>query len=128
MQNVNELMQQLYELQTYEYDATVQPKTEEIIGALRARIPAPILSHYDRLGANGKKGVARLSHQTCSGCHLRVPLSVVLDLKRGDDVRCCDNCGRYLYLEEEPVAALEVITRPVRTRARKPAVPAVQFV
>ena len=123
-------MRQLFELQTYEFDATVQPRTEEIIGALRARIPAPILSHYDRLGAGGKKGVARLAHQTCSGCHLRVPLSVVLDLKRGEDIRCCDNCGRYLYLQEEPAAsaAPETATKPARARGRKPAVREAQFV
>jgi hypothetical protein len=115
-------MRQLFELQTLQFEVPVRPDAAAQIRALRARLPAPILDHYDRLGASGKKGVARLSHQTCSGCHLRVPLNVVLDLKHGDEVRCCDNCGRYLYLEEEPaVAGPEPAAKPVRSRGRKAA-------
>ena len=109
-------MQNLFELQLLEFDQTIRPGTEERIAELRAKIPAPILGHYDRLGARGKKGVALLRNQTCTGCHMRVPLNVVLDLKHGEEVCLCDNCQRYLYLRadekeglvlasEKPVAA-----------------------
>ena len=97
---MNELMRILIELQSLEYEETIQPNIEESILKLRAKIPKPILSHYDRLSDNGKKGVALLRNQTCTGCHMRVPVAVVMDLKRGANVCLCENCGRYLYLPE----------------------------
>lgn len=96
-------MERMFELQSLEFEETIQPNTEKRIASLRAKIPTPILAHYDRLCARGKKGVALLHHQTCTGCHMNVPLGVILELKRHEDVRCCDNCGRYLYLREEAV-------------------------
>lgn len=102
---MKEIMKNLFELQSLEFDETFQPDTEECIAKLRANIPAPILAHYDRLGDKGKRGVALLRNQTCSGCHMRVPLGVVLDVKRGDDIRLCDHCQRYLYLREEVAAS-----------------------
>jgi len=97
---MNELMRILIELQSLEFEETIQPNFEERIAKLRAKIPAPILSHYDCLGDQGKRGVAPLRNQTCTGCHMRVTVAVVLDLKHGKDVCLCENCGRYLYLAE----------------------------
>ena len=102
---MKEIMKYLFELQSLEFDATIRPETEKRIAALRAKIPAPILAHYDRLADQGKQGVALLRNQTCSGCHMRVPLGVVLDVKHGHDVCLCDNCRRYLYLREETSVA-----------------------
>jgi len=98
---MNELMQTLFELQSLEFEETIHPRTEARVKKLRAKIPQPILSHYDRLCASGKKGVALLTHQVCGGCHMRVPLAVVLDLMHGQDVRLCEHCGRYLFLRED---------------------------
>jgi hypothetical protein len=53
---MNELMRILIELQSLEFEETIQPNIEERITMLRAKIPTPILSHYDRLGDQGKKG------------------------------------------------------------------------
>jgi len=101
---MKEIMQNLFELQLLEFDTTIRSDTEAHIAALRTKIPAPILAHYDRLADQGKKGVALLRNQTCSGCHMRVPLGMVLDVKHGQDVCLCDNCRRYLYLPEEAPA------------------------
>ena len=65
---------------------------------LRAKIPSQILAHYDRLVARGKKGLAAVRGQVCSGCHMQVPLGVVMTLKHGDDIQLCESCGRYLFL------------------------------
>jgi predicted nucleic acid-binding Zn-ribbon protein len=109
MENPIELIKMLFELQTLEFEETVRPDSEEHVTRLRAKIPKPILDHYDRLGDKGKKGVALLQHQTCAGCHMSVPLGTVLEIKRGQDIRCCENCGRYLLLREaEPIVASPV--------------------
>ena len=97
---IQEIMKNLFELQTLEFDETMRPRTQERIAALRAMIPAPILAHYDRLGDQGKKGLSVVRHQTCSGCHMRLPLAVVMDVRHAQDVCLCENCRRYLYLPE----------------------------
>jgi len=100
---MQKIMQQLFELQALEFEKTIQPDQAAHVAELRAAIPQPILAHYDRMMVRGKKGVALLHHQTCSGCHMQVPLGVVLNLKRGEDVRLCETCQRYLYLPADPL-------------------------
>jgi len=43
---------------------------------------------------------------------MSVPVGVVLSLKRGTDVCLCGNCGRYLYLPEEPAPAADAVETP----------------
>jgi predicted nucleic acid-binding Zn-ribbon protein len=117
---MKEMMQNLFELQSLEFEETIQPNIEERVAELRAKIPTPILSHYDRLGDKGKKGVALLRHQICTGCHMRVPLAVVMDLKHGENVCLCDNCQRYLFLEEDLLEAGEPAAEKIPAkRSRK---------
>jgi hypothetical protein len=123
MMFIKEIMENLFELQKLEFDATIHPDTEDRINTLRAKIPAPILAHYDRLGDQGKKGVAVLRNQTCSGCHMRVPLASVMNVRHAEDVCLCDNCRRYLYLIEdtvpagEPAAETPATAKPVAAKS-----------
>lgn len=112
--NVNQLLQTLQKLQTLERDETWDDNMEKQIAELRAQIPPPILGHYDRLSASGKKGVAAVRNQVCTGCHVQVPRATVIHLMHGEDLQICDNCGCYLYLPEtkEPEA-------PKKTKSRK---------
>ncbi len=99
----------------------VREREAEIEG-LRAKIPEPILGHYDRLIARGKKGVALVNHGVCSECHMRVPIGTLVTLAHGQDVQLCGNCGRYLCLPAgEPFAEANApaSTGPPR-RTRKP--------
>jgi predicted nucleic acid-binding Zn-ribbon protein len=116
---MNETMRNLFELQTLEFDETIQSKTETRIVSLRAKIPKSVLAHYDRLGDSGKKGVALLLHQVCTGCHLSVPLHVVMELKHGEAVRLCENCRRYLYLQEEPADVVPALPKTTAKPHRK---------
>jgi predicted nucleic acid-binding Zn-ribbon protein len=117
---MKEIMRNLFELQSLEFDETIQSDTEARIADLREKILKPILSHYDRLGDKGKKGVALLHHQTCSGCHMRVPLGVVMDLKHGEEVCLCDNCQCYLYLPEDGAEDSDLASeKPAARRSRK---------
>jgi len=97
---MNKLLLILIELQSLEFKETIRPDVEDRIAKLRAKIPRPFLDHYDRLGDRGKKGVAPLRNQTCAGCHIGVPVAVVMTLKHAEDICMCENCGRYLYLPE----------------------------
>ena len=95
---MNELLQNLIKLQSLEFEKTTNKAAEPATAELRGKIPSQILGHYDRLVAHGKKGLAAVRDQVCTGCHMHLPIGVITTLMRDDDIQLCDNCGRYLYL------------------------------
>ena len=118
---MNELLQNLIRLQAIEFEETTEKNADAAVAELRAKIPPQIIGHYDRLVAKGKKGVTGVRGQTCTGCHMQVPVAVIMTLKHGTDIQLCENCGRYLYLLD----TVEVETRPPAAppkRGRKPRV------
>jgi hypothetical protein len=113
------LLQNLVRLQSVQFNMDNTPNAAGALAELRAKIPAQILGHYDRLVARGKKGVAAVHGQVCSGCHMQVPLGVVMTLRHEDDLQICESCGRYLYLPPaESTATVEPIVSP--KPAKKP--------
>lgn len=117
----------LLKLQAIDFDETNDKGAETLRDELRKTIPTPILGHYDRLVARGKKGVALVRNQVCTGCHMRLPIGTINTLMQNQDIQLCDTCGRYLYLEEttetavaEAPPAPKVESKPApRTRKRK---------
>ena len=122
---MNELLQILLKLQSLEFGEVKEKNAGTTITALRGKIPSQILGHYDRLVAKGKKGVAAVRNQVCTGCHMRLPIGVVATLMHNTDVQLCESCGRYLYLADSTgTTAPEVTAKPRPTRkARKPKSP-----
>ena len=121
-------LQKLIQLQSLEFGDQQSGAAGVDKEALRAQIPPQILGHYDRLVARGKKGIVAVRGQVCGGCHMQVPLAVVMTLRHEQDIQLCENCGRYLYLppEAEAVAAAPALARKPggKTRRRKKPVPA----
>ena len=120
---MNELLTNLLKLQALEFKETNETNPEAKIAELKAQIPQPILSHYERLVARGKKGVAMIRNQVCTGCHMRLPIGTINTLMQGQDIQLCDSCGRYLCLpdpEPTPAAETEPTSKPVAKRAIKP--------
>ncbi|HVM47120.1 MAG TPA: C4-type zinc ribbon domain-containing protein [Candidatus Acidoferrum sp.] len=125
---MNDVLQNLLKLQALEFGETGEKKIEAQVAELRAKIPQPILGHYDRLRARDKKGVAIVRNQTCTGCHMHVPIGMITVIMRGDDIQLCENCGRYLYLpdpaEAQFVEHLEAAKPAAKPRRRRALVPA----
>jgi predicted nucleic acid-binding Zn-ribbon protein len=105
---MNEIMKYLLKLQTLDFSETENKTNAAQIEELRGKIPAQILGHYDRLVARGKKGLAAVRNQVCTGCHMKQPLGLIMTLKHGTDIQLCDSCGRYLYLPDESASAPQV--------------------
>ncbi len=112
---MKQIIENLLKLQTIEFGGIARAETEKPRAELRAKIPAPILVHYDRLMARGKKGVAVIKGQTCGECHVQVPRNTVLILMNGTDIQLCGNCGRYLCLPEH----MNPAPPPVKTKKIK---------
>jgi len=119
---MNILLQNLIKLQSLEFGEIKEKNAEASIAELRGKIPPQIIAHYDRLLARGKKGVAAVRNQVCTGCHMRVPIGVVATLMHDTDIQICESCGRYLYLSDPTQATVPPETakpKPVR-KARSP--------
>lgn len=96
MKQTLELLRQLQEL-----DHPSKTKSApDLVAALRKRLPAPVLAHYDRCRARGRNPLAAMSDDgVCRGCNMRGSRGLVAALQRGDEIQVCENCGRYLVWE-----------------------------
>jgi predicted nucleic acid-binding Zn-ribbon protein len=124
---MKELLQNLLKLQSLEFGEIADPNADAAMAALRSKIPPQILAHYERLTARGKKGVALVRNQICTGCHMRLPIGVITTLMHARDIQLCDTCGRYLCLAEaaaQPPAQPAAEKAAARPRKRKAAIKA----
>src|SRR5271157_4667303 len=120
---MNNVLQSLLKLQALEFGETAGKNVEAQAAELRAVIPQPIVSHYDRLRVRGKKGVAIVRNQVCTGCHMHVPIGLITVLMRGEDIQLCESCGRYLYLPDPAEAEFLNKVEAVKPAAKAPAKP-----
>ena len=66
---------------------------------MQAEVPWADLTQYDRLRrAKRGLGVAAVVHDTCQGCRVTVPNSVLRQVKVGQDLALCPSCGRILHM------------------------------
>ena len=122
---MSEHITNLLKLQALDFDETTEKDQETLRTELRNIIPQPILAHYDRLVTRGKKGVAVVRNQVCTGCHMKLPIGTINTLMQNYDIQLCDTCGRYLFLPAEAAtpdpapAAKTQAKAPGKTRKRK---------
>src|SRR5437763_15603945 len=95
---MNKIIQKLVKLQALEFGEISSKTMASEVAELRTLIPPTILGHYDRLAVRGKKALAVVRNQVCSGCHMRLPIGTINTMMQGHDLQLCDSCGRYLYL------------------------------
>jgi len=121
---MNNVLQNLLKLQALEFGETSGKNIAAQIAELRGTIPQPVLGHYDRLRVRDKKGVAIVRNQSCTGCHMHVPIGLITVLMRGEDIQLCETCGRYLYLPDpaeseflQHLEAAKPAAKPHRRRA-----------
>ena len=120
---MNSILQDMLKLQALDFGESKAKNAEAQAAELRGKIPQPFIGHYDRLRVRGKKGLALVRDQVCTGCHMHVPIGQITVLMRGEDIQLCESCGRYLYLpdpaETEAMAEMEA----AKPKAKAPAKP-----
>ena len=97
---MRKIMEHLLAIQNYQLNARGHTPVLAEIEQRRAEVPAPVLAHFERMIARGKKGVAVVRDGVCTECHLRLTTGKLANLAADNDIWLCDNCGRYLYLSE----------------------------
>ena len=118
---MKDIIANLVTLQEIQFSGKKLPQPE--IDALRKSVPDPVLGHYDRLVARGKKGVAPVQNGICKGCQIQIPIGLVNSLIVGASISTCGNCGRYLCLLPEEAISLQDKNKSEAMRVAKVAVP-----
>jgi predicted nucleic acid-binding Zn-ribbon protein len=80
-----------------------------------ASLPKPMSALYSRIGARIRDGVAvaEARNRSCSACFMSLRPQVMAEVRRGEEIITCDNCGRILYVAPaEPVKADAAATQP----------------
>ncbi len=116
------LMEHLLAIQNYQLNA--RGHTPEALAEMKQRrseVPAPILAHFDRMIARGKKGLAAVRDGVCTECHLRLTTGKLADLAAAKDIWLCDNCGRYLYLPAAEKVDANAIPKSKPLPGKRPA-------
>jgi hypothetical protein len=126
------IIEQLFVLQDLEMGPKAGTPTARREGeAIRSEVPETILGHYDRLVQRGKKAVATVRRDVCTGCQMRLASGLYAKLLRDDDICVCDNCARYLRLAPEDLPGASPVPPPAvpkRAAARKRQAPVLEAV
>ena len=64
-----------------------------------ANLPKPLSGMYTRIKTRIRDGVAvaEARNRSCSACFMSLRPQVMAEIRRGEEVLTCDNCGRILY-------------------------------
>ena len=103
------------------YDAETQQQSQQLIAAraerdqVFANLPKPMSAMYSRISARIRDGVAvaEARNRSCSACFMALRPQVMAEIRRGEEIITCDNCGRILYYApSESVQTDSVATQP----------------
>ena len=67
----------------------------------RRQIPPFALSHFDRLEASGKKGIAEVVDKKCSACGAPVAEDEIEYLVKNKNIGVCDNCFAFIFMPDD---------------------------
>ena len=68
---------------------------------LAQNIEEDVMERYERLFASkGDAAVVAVEHGVCTGCHMKVTTATVVQVKSGNGIVSCEQCGRILYAGE----------------------------
>ena len=67
-------------------------------GELAGAVDEDVLARYQRLRRHkGENTVVGIEHSVCGGCHMKLPVQIVISCQAEREVVACPNCGRLLY-------------------------------
>ena len=96
MENVETIFEGLLELVRLDMqlrktgkETAERRQVEDAINSVRAKLPEPILGHFDRQKSRGKLGIAPVRGGVCGACHLKMPLGHVAELRHKQMILPC---------------------------------------
>ncbi len=79
-----------------------------------ANLPSSMSNMYARIKARIRDGVAvaEARNRSCTACFMSLRPQVMSEIRRGEDVLTCDNCGRILYYIADSLQPDTAATQP----------------
>jgi predicted nucleic acid-binding Zn-ribbon protein len=69
---------------------------DEKIGEMEESLEPAVRGRYRKLSGSRGRFIVPVINGTCFGCFVAIPTA--LTSERNQELRYCDNCGRFLYL------------------------------
>jgi predicted nucleic acid-binding Zn-ribbon protein len=87
------------------FDDETRTNAERLLAARKEReevfanLPKQISNLYSRIKTRIRDGVAvaEARNRSCTACFMSLRPQVMAEIRRGEDIMTCDNCGRILY-------------------------------
>ena len=93
-QSSREVEQEVFNIKVEDAIQQLDEKIAEMEESLEPRLRV----RYQRLASRNSRPIVPVIRGTCYGCFVSIPTALVSDADRNEDLRSCDNCGRFLYL------------------------------
>lgn len=71
---------------------------DEKVAEMTASLEPQTRGRYDRVAAKHPRVVVPVIRGICYGCFVAIPTAVAGGQDRNDELRHCQNCGRFLYM------------------------------
>jgi len=69
-------------------------------------IDLPTLNKFERiLNSKNGIGIVPIVHESCDGCHMKIPPQMIGKVRRGQEIVTCLNCSRILYFADDIAGA-----------------------
>ena len=103
------------------FDEETQRQSQQLVTAraerdqVYANLPKPLTTLYSRISARIRDGVAVAAarNRSCTACFMSLRPQVMSEIRRGEEIITCDNCGRILfYAPSDAVQADAVAPQP----------------
>lgn len=92
-------LKQVYDTE-YKTDSVKLQQLRAEIEKEEAKVDPQLLERYRDIKQHCVPPMAKLVDSQCSGCFMSLSSATLLELKSGDHIVECDNCGRILYMGE----------------------------
>ena len=87
------------------FDEETARQSEQLVVARKEReqvfanLPKAMSTMYSRISARIRDGVAvaEARNRSCTACFMSLRPQVMAEIRRGEEILTCDNCGRILY-------------------------------
>ncbi|MFW6202509.1 MAG: zinc ribbon domain-containing protein [Gemmatimonadota bacterium] len=89
------------EVEEEEFNVDVGEAVDDLdttIAEMEEQLSAAIRDRYDQLSRGRGRAVVPVINGICYGCFVSIPTAVASDVASNQEIRQCDNCGRFLYV------------------------------
>lgn len=77
-------------------------------GALESAVEEGARARYERIRKQkGGNTVVGINHSVCGGCHMKLPVQVIVSCQGQHELVTCPNCGRILYYTRDMDLAIK---------------------